>query len=316
MEESLLTPIPREGSRAPAWTCFSVLLSRFQGAQPPGKLAFVFPVFLHGYGSVGQSQTGTCFVWLPAPRRHSSSRDFAAGSGQGTGPGTCCRSRGSAPDKDSCWREEEGGGGRRPAGNASLLSAGVLLCSSKTGWWCWALMTHPSHTRQPLLTTHYCLATTHMKCRSGEQSFPLAQLQCRGLSSLSVFPQGRKSLEISSCQLHVPANSSHEATCSRAEAISPLLQNCLCLSAGAYLHCLSQDQSQFRGKCAPEGFGGCKSQRPGSPPFLWGPGGTELWSKHSRLGAAAGVSPRASLVHLSYSSTCHGCGYTGDKEPS
>lgn len=70
-----------------------------------------------------------------------------------------------------------------------------------------------------------------MKCRSEEQSFPLARLQRRGLSSLSVFPQGRnslESLESLSCQPHaIPqtgdafANSSPAATRSGAGPVPP-----------------------------------------------------------------------------------------------
>lgn len=60
--QPLLTPSPRQGSGAPARACFSLLLGKFQAAQPPlasSSLIFFPPAFPellpHGLGSAGQT---------------------------------------------------------------------------------------------------------------------------------------------------------------------------------------------------------------------------------------------------------------------
>lgn len=105
-----------------------------------------------------------------------------------------------------------------------------------------------------------------------------------------------------SCQPHAVlqsrdafANSPPAATCSGAGSVPPLLvafSRCFICTTHLWL------SLTLRGKCAPEGLGGCKSQRPGPPHFSWGSRGAAApcGAGGSSLGAAAGASPRASSV--------------------
>lgn len=131
-------------------------------------------------------------------------------------------------------------------------------------------MTHPSHTLQPLLTTRYCLATTHMKCRSVEQSFPLAlqgsELAVRAGTAWKAHPASHTR----SCGDKVPLQTPTAATCSWSW-IRPSFAAELPV---AFSRCSSaqptQNQPAVQGKTCRGDLGGRESQRPGSPPSSQG----------------------------------------------
>lgn len=193
--QPLPTPSPRKGSGAPVRTCVSLLLSRFQAVQPPQTSCPLF--FFHpaipevtcpregaqaSLAGAGQSWGGSPGLAVRSPAWASSSPcpassrgDFPAGRAQGTVPATCCGSRALLRARTAA------GGGRRWHGEWDLLGPAPGPDTLERARGAGPLVTRPPHTAlPPPLTTCYCLATTRTKCRSGEQIFPLSQLQCRG----------------------------------------------------------------------------------------------------------------------------------------
>jgi len=258
-----------------------------------------------------------------SPHSFSSRGDFPGGRAQGTGPGTCCGSHAQLQAKTAAGggrlREEEERDllGMPPRAQPPHSQPAPSPATRQRVRGAGPLVTQPSHAAcQPLLTTRYCLATTRTKCRSEEQSFPLARLQCRGLSSLSVFPRGSGSLESLSCQPHAVLR-----TCLQILPLQPCtlepdpsLLRCriACdFSAGVYLHSSSPDQPEVWGKMCPRRPWGMKITEARSTPFLAGLRGCstsrsrEQWLRCRCLPRClAGAPPR--------SSTCRGCGYAGD----
>lgn len=192
---------PRKGSGAPVRTCFFLLLGRFRAVQPPQTscpLLFFHPdipevtcpregaqASLAGAGAVVGRAGVEPLGWqleaqpgLPARPVRPAHMGISRWKGPGHRSSHLLREPRSAAGRDSCrrWEEERDLLGMPPR---SPPAPGPATQERARG--AGPLVTQPSHTAlPPPLTTRYCLATTHVKCRSGEQIFPLSQLQCRG----------------------------------------------------------------------------------------------------------------------------------------
>lgn len=203
---------------------------------------------------------------------------FPHWKGSGHGSRHLLQELGSAPGQDSCWRQEEerdllgmpphsqpvpGPTTRdRAHGGRSL----VICCQ-----------TPPC---RPSLTMRYSLATTHMKCRSEDQSFPLVGLQSRGLSSVC----------LSRGQEQLVKSTSHTQSWGDGMSLRtlPLQPHALELEPWLLCYRIARGFQQvlicpvhpwislnFKGKHALKSFWGRKSQRPGPPRFPQGSRGAE-----------------------------------------